>query len=96
VVLAGGLPLRDEAQDGGDQAVLTAERRAAAGHLEERGQPITRARLGVSNRAVCELLPQLRVVHASRREGAPPDVGRSAPAGAPGRAGDSSTGTVKT
>jgi hypothetical protein len=29
----------DEAQDGGDQAVLIAEKRAAAGHLEERGQP---------------------------------------------------------
>ena len=87
MVLAGGVPLRDEVQDSGGQAVLTAERRAAAGHLEERGQPITRARLGVSNRAVCGLLPQLPAVHASRRERAPPDVGRSASAGAPAAQG---------
>jgi hypothetical protein len=54
------------------------KRRAAAGHLEERGQPITRARLGAP---------------------AGPSVNcclSSAPADAPGRVGDSSTGTVKT
>jgi hypothetical protein len=51
-------------QDGGDEALLTAARRAAAEYQERHGQPITRdalrARLGVSNQAASELLRQLR------------------------------------
>ena len=54
----------DEAQDGGDEALLTAARGAAAEHQDQHGQPITRdalrARLGVSNQAASELLRQLR------------------------------------
>jgi DNA-binding GntR family transcriptional regulator len=54
----------DEARDGGDEALLTAARRAASEHQGQHGQPITRdqlrARLGVSNQAASELLRQLR------------------------------------
>ena len=54
----------DDAQDGGDDALLAAARRAAAEHQDQHGQPITRdqlrARLGVSNQAASELLRQLR------------------------------------
>jgi len=54
----------DEAQDGGDEALLAAARGAAAEHQDQHGQPITRdalrARLGVSNQAASELLRQLR------------------------------------
>jgi hypothetical protein len=61
----------DEAQDGGDEALLIAARRAAAEHQGRHGQPITRdalrARLGVSNQAASELLRQLRA-----GEGLPP------------------------
>jgi len=50
--------------DTGDEALLTAARRAAAEHQDQHGQPITRdqlrARLGVSNQAASELLRQLR------------------------------------
>jgi Protein of unknown function (DUF2637) len=67
----------DEAQDGGDEALLAAARRAAAEHQDRHGQPITRdalrARLGVSNQAASELLRQLRV-----GEGLPPGVSRAA------------------
>jgi hypothetical protein len=67
----------DEAQDGGDEALLTAARRAAAEHLDRHGQPITRdalrARLGVSNQAASELLRQLRA-----GEGLPPGTSRAA------------------
>jgi biotin operon repressor len=63
----------DETQDGGDEALLTAARRAAAGHQDQHGQPITRdalrARLGVSNQAASELLRQLRA-----DQGQPPDA----------------------
>ena len=49
----------DEAQDGGDKALLAAARRAAAEHQDAHGQPITRdalrARLGVSHQAASEL-----------------------------------------
>ena len=69
-------PLRDagdEAQDGGDEALLIAARRAAAEHQGRHGQPITRdalrAQLGVSNQAASELLRQLRA-----GEGLPPDA----------------------
>lgn len=72
-VPAGG----DEAQDGGDGAVLALARRAAAEHQDAHGQPITRdalrARLGVSNQAASELLRQLR--SAERR---PPGTSRAA------------------
>jgi hypothetical protein len=54
----------DEAQDGGDEALLAAARRADAEHQDRHGQPVTRnalrARLGVSNQAASELLRQLR------------------------------------
>jgi hypothetical protein len=67
----------DEAQDGGDEALLAAARRAAAEHQDQHGQPITRdalrARLGVSNQAASELLRQLR-----GGEGLPPGVSRAA------------------
>ena len=67
----------DEAQDGGDEALLAAARRAAAEHQDRHGQPITRdalrARLGVSNQAASELLRQLRA-----GEGQPPAVSRAA------------------
>jgi len=63
----------DEAQDGGDEALLAAARRAAAEHQGRHGQPITRdqlrARLGVSNQAASELLRQLRA-----GQGQPPDA----------------------
>ena len=67
----------DEAQDGGDKALLIAARRAAAEHQDQHGQPITRealrARLGVSNQAASELLRQLRA-----GEGLPPGTSRAA------------------
>jgi hypothetical protein len=67
----------DEAQDGGDEALLAAARRAAAEHQDRHGQPITRdalrARLGVSNQAASELLRQLRA-----GEDLPPGVSRAA------------------
>ncbi len=67
----------DEAQDGGDEALLMAARRAAAEHQDQHGQPITRdalrARLGVSNQAASELLRQLRA-----GEGLPPGASRAA------------------
>jgi hypothetical protein len=67
----------DEAQDGGDEALLAAARRAAAEHQGRHGQPITRdalrARLGVSNQAASELLRQLRA-----GEGLPPGTSRAA------------------
>jgi hypothetical protein len=67
----------DEAQDGGDEALLAAARRAAAEHQDRHGQPITRdqlrARLGVSNQAASELLRQLRA-----GEGVPPGTSRAA------------------
>ena len=67
----------DEAQDGEDEALLTAARRAAAEHQDQHGQPITRdqlrARLGVSNQAASELLRQLRT-----GEGLPPGASRAA------------------
>ena len=67
----------DEAQDGGDEALLAAARRAAAEHQDQHGQPITRdqlrARLGVSNQAASELLRQLRA-----GEGLPPGASRAA------------------
>jgi hypothetical protein len=73
-------PLRDagdEAQDGGDEALLVAARRVAAEHQGRHGQPITRdalrARLGVSNQAASELLRQLRA-----GEGLPPGASRAA------------------
>jgi hypothetical protein len=73
-------PLRDagdEGQDGGDEALLTAARRAAAEHQDQHGQPVTRdalrARLGVSNQAASELLRQLRT-----GEGQPPGTSRAA------------------
>ena len=69
-------PVREaggEAQDGEDEALLAAARRAAAEHQDRHGQPITRdalrARLGVSNQAASELLRQLRA-----GEGQPPDA----------------------
>jgi hypothetical protein len=58
-------------------AVSMIERRAAAEHQEQHGQPITRdalrARLGVSNQAASELLRQLRA-----SEGRPPGASRAA------------------
>jgi hypothetical protein len=67
----------DEAQDGGDEALLAAARRAAGEHQDQYGQPITRdalrARLGVSNQAASELLRQLRA-----GEGLPPGTSRVA------------------
>ncbi len=67
----------DEAQDGGDEALLAAARGAAAEHQDQHGQPITRdalrARLGVSNQAASELLRQLRA-----GEGQPPGTARAA------------------
>ena len=67
----------DEAQDGGEEALLAAARRAAAEHQDQHGQPITRdalrARLGVSNQAASDLLRQLRA-----GEGQPPAVSRAA------------------
>jgi hypothetical protein len=67
----------DDAQDGGDEALLSAARRAAAEHQGRHGQPITRdalrARLGVSNQAASELLRQLRA-----GEGLPPGASRAA------------------
>jgi hypothetical protein len=67
----------DEAQDGEDEALLAAARRAAAEHQDQHSQPITRdalrARLGVSNQAASELLRQLRA-----GEGQPPAVSRAA------------------
>jgi Protein of unknown function (DUF2637) len=62
---------------GGDEALLTAARRAAAEYQDQHGQPITRdalrARLGVSNQAASELLRQLRA-----GEGQPPGTSRAA------------------
>jgi len=62
-VPAGG----DEAQDGGDEALVVAARRAGAGHRDQHGQAVTRdalrVRLGVSNRAAAELLRQLSAGH---------------------------------
>ena len=67
----------DETQDGGDEALLTAARRAAAEHQDQHGQPITRdqlrARLGVSNQAASELLRQLRA-----DQDRPPEAARAA------------------
>jgi phosphatidylglycerophosphate synthase len=67
----------DGAQDGGDEALLAAARRAAAEHQDQHGQPITRdalrARLGVSNQAASGLLRQLRA-----GEGLPPGTTRAA------------------
>jgi hypothetical protein len=67
----------DEAQDGGDEALLALARRAAAEHQDQHGQPITRdalrARLGVSNQAASELLRQLRA-----DQGRPPETSRAA------------------
>jgi Protein of unknown function (DUF2637) len=67
----------DEAQDGEEEALLIAARRAAAEHQDQHGQPITRdalrARLGVSNQAASELLRQLRA-----GEGLPPGASRAA------------------
>ena len=67
----------DEAQDGEDEALLAAARRAAAEHQDQHGQPITRdalrAQLGVSNQAASELLRQLRA-----GEGQPPGASRAA------------------
>jgi hypothetical protein len=67
----------DEAQDGGDEALLIAARRAAAEHQGRHGQPVTRdalrASLGVSNQAASELLRQLRA-----GEGLPPGTSRAA------------------
>jgi hypothetical protein len=67
----------DEAQDGEDEALLAAARRAADEHQDQHGQPITRdalrARLGVSNQAASELLRQLRA-----GEGQPSAVSRAA------------------
>mgnify|MGYP001212190436 CR=1 FL=1 len=67
----------DEAQDGGDEALLAAARRATAEQEDRHGQPVTRdalrARLGVSNQAASELLRQLRV-----GEGLPPGASRAA------------------
>jgi hypothetical protein len=67
----------DEAQDGGDEALLTAARGAAAEHRDQHGQPITRdalrARLGVSNQSASLLLRQLRA-----GEGLPPGTARAA------------------
>jgi Protein of unknown function (DUF2637) len=67
----------DDAQDGGDEALLIAARRAAAEHQDQHGQPITRdalrARLGVSNQAASELLRQLRT-----GESLPPGASRAA------------------
>ena len=64
-------------QDGQDEALLAAARRAAADHQAAHGQPITRdalrARLGVSNQAASELLRQLRA-----DEGHPPPASRAA------------------
>lgn len=67
----------DEAQDGGDEALLALARRAAAEHQDQHGQPITRdalrARLGVSNQAASDLLRQLR-----SDQGHPPGSARAA------------------
>ena len=67
----------DETRDGGDEALLTAARRAAAEHQDQHGQPITRdqllARLGVSNQAASELLRQLRA-----DQDRPPEAARAA------------------
>ena len=64
-------------RDAGDEALLTAARRASAEHQDQHGQPITRdalrARLGVSNQAASELLRQLRT-----GEGLPPGASRAA------------------
>ena len=58
-------------------AVSMIERRAAAEHQDQHGQPITRdalrARLGVSNQAASELLRQLR-----SDQGRPPGAARAA------------------
>jgi len=66
-----------EVQDGGDEALLMAARRAAAEHQDRHGQPITRdalrARLGVSNQAASEWLRQLRA-----GQGLPPGASRAA------------------
>ena len=65
------------AQDGEDEALLAAARRAAAEHQQAHGQPITRdalrAQLGVSNQAASGLLRQLR-----SGEGHPPGAARAA------------------
>ena len=67
----------DEARDEEDEALLTAARRAAAGHQDQHGQPVTRdalrARLGVSSQAASELLRQLRA-----GQGQPPGTSRAA------------------
>ncbi|MCW2930967.1 MAG: hypothetical protein JWM19_1929 [Actinomycetia bacterium] len=59
-------------QDGQDEALLAAARRAAAQHQGQNGQPITRdalrARLGISTQAASDLLRQLR----ARQEALPP------------------------
>ena len=73
-------PVREaggEAQDGEDEALLAAARRAAAEHQDRHGQPVTRdalrARLGLSNQAASELLRQLRA-----GQGQPPGASRAA------------------
>jgi hypothetical protein len=57
----------------GDEALLTAARRAASEYQDQHGQPITgdalRACLGVFNQAASELLRQLRAA-----AGRPPDA----------------------
>ena len=54
----------EDGQDGQDEGVLAAARRAAASHQAAHGQPITRdalrARLGISTQAASDLLRQLR------------------------------------
>ena len=63
-------------QDGEDEALLGAARRAVAELQDQHGQPITRdalrTRLGVSNQAASELLRQLRA------DQGPPGAARTA------------------
>ena len=65
-------------QDGEDEALLAAARRAAANHQQAHGQPITRdalrGRLGVPNQAASGLLRQLR----AGERGHPPGTSRAA------------------
>jgi hypothetical protein len=83
-----GILVGDEAQDGGDEALLKAARQAAE-YQDQHGQPITRdalrARLGVSNQAAC-CASSARVRACRREPPAPPD--RHGAAGG-------STGTAK-
>ena len=69
-----------EPQDGQDEALLAAARRAAAEYQAALGQPITRdalrARLGISTQAASDLLRQVRATEA----GLPPGVSRLDPA----------------